>query len=693
MPDQTLPRILLVEDNPGDARYIEELLADAAEFTERPFDHDDLLDARPAGAGDGEMFVHETRLEDGVDRFRTEPFDVVLLDLNLPDSTGIETLRTLHRRTGPVPVVVLTGVSDHEVGVEALREGAEEYLVKDEINPNLLARTVYHAIERKAHERTLKRYETLIEESTDVNAVIDLDGTVSYVTPSVEHVLGYPQDALVGENTFEYVHPDDRAVLRAEFSSLTDDSTYRASAEFRFRHADGSWVDLEARGRNLLDEPAIGGLVVYTHDVTERKAYERRLELQRERLAALNQLNGVVHGVTEAVIDRSTRQEIEQIVCERLAESASYEFAWIAEHDRTTRSVTVRAEAGTGDYLDEVSLSMDPDDETGQGPTPRALRTGELQTVRDAASDESYAPWREAADEYGFRSSAAIPISHEDTVYGVLNVYADREDAFRDEERTVLGHLGEIVGHAIAAAERKQALMSDSTVELEVRVPDVFDALGVEASSAETLTFERAVPVDDDEFLIYGVAPEHATSVLESLTEQSAYWTDFDVVSETLDDVRFELRTADEPVMSRVAEHGGSVEQMVIEDGTLRMVVHLPPDVAVRAVIETIRDRYPEAEPVARRQLTDRSGENQQLKEAWSEELTDRQRTVLETAYFAGYFEWPRQANGEEVAESLGISSATFSQHLRAAENTIFGGLLSDGDDRNDRNGRNAQNG
>ena len=168
--------VLLIEDNAGDARYIQELLEEAQEFTTRSIEHggrlvgDDAGRRADSGAGrrgsDGVVstgaFVHETRLDDGLARLDERSFDVVLLDLNLPDSTGIDTVRTLLDHEDLVPVVVLTGLRDRETGIEALREGADEYLVKDEINPDLLIRSVIHAIERKAHEREQRRYETLV---------------------------------------------------------------------------------------------------------------------------------------------------------------------------------------------------------------------------------------------------------------------------------------------------------------------------------------------------------------------------------------------------------------------------------------------------------------------------------------------------------------------------------------------------
>jgi len=676
MSEDARPRILLVEDNPGDARYIRELLDDAA-LEARSFE--DALADRDGDADDA--LVHETRLSDALDYLDGAGADVVLLDLGLPDSTGLETLTTLLERHGGVPVVVLTGLTDREVGREALRRGAEEFLVKDEINAELLVRSVHHAIERRAHRREQKRYEALIEESTDVNAIVDPDGTIQYVTPSAEHVLGYDPDELAGENAFEYVHPDDRVAVREEFDRLAGDPDYRATVDFRLRCADGSWVFLDGRGRNLRDEPAIDGFVVYTRDVTEQREYERQLESQRERLAALNQLNDVVHGVAGAVVDQSTREEIERIACERLAASPSYEFAWVGEPDPESQAVNVRASAGTDGYLDAVSLSVDPNDPGGEGPTGRALRTGEIQTVNDVHSDSGYERWRDLADEYGFRSSAAIPIRYEDTTYGVLNVYADRSDAFREQEATVVEHLGNLVGHAIAAAERKQALMSDAVVELEFRIRETADAIGAATMPETPITLERAISVSDGDFLVYGVVEEGSVDEVRALSETVPFWESVSVIGEGVDGVRFELRFSDPPLMSTVASLGGSVRRVVLGDD-LRVTARFPQDVDVREVVDAVRAEYGSAEAVARRQVTEHDQQSGHLADVWSDALTERQRTVVETAYFAGFFEWPRATSGEDVAASLDISGPTFSQHLRAAERKVFARLVDDDRDR-----------
>ncbi len=640
---------------------------------------------REPGPREGTTLEHVTRLGDGLDRLRDERFDAVLLDLNLPDSGGMDTLTSLRETDELIPVVVLTGVTDQDAGIAALREGAEEYLVKDEITPGVLVRSVAHAIERKAHERRQRRYETLIEESTDVNAIVDPDGTIQYVTPPVERVLGWTPTELVGGDVFAHVHPEDAEEVREEFERTIDEPDYRGEVEFRFAARDESWVDIHARWRNLLEDAVIGGIVVYTHDVTERKEYERQLERQRERLAALNQLNSVVHRVTEAVIERSTREEIERIVCERLVEP--YRFAWIGEVDGGSGTVRPTASAGDGveAYLEGIEITVGPDDERADGPTGRAFRTGEVQTARDVRTDPDYAPWREEALEYGVRSSAAIPIRHEETIYGVLNVYSERPDGFRHEERTLLGHLGEIIGHAIAATEHKQALLSDAVVELEIGIPDLFAdrAEGMD----DPVVVERAVPVGDGTFLLYGVTGASTAEVLEALGKEDDSWEELSTISEHPDgEVRFELRVSEPDTLTAIAEHGGSLERAVLEDGDYRMTVHLPQGVDVREVIEEIREQLPQADVLARRQVTD-DEPSRRLTDAWMDQLTDRQRTAIEVAHYSGFFEWPRASSGEEVAESMNVSAPTFHQHVRAAEQKLFNALLEEpATKRRDRN-------
>jgi CheY-like chemotaxis protein len=124
--------ILLVEDNPGDARLVKESLA---EVGERIF-----------------HLTHVERLEDAIRRLEHDRYDVVLLDLLLQDSQRLGTLMAIHQQAPRVPIVVFTGLEDDVVGLWALSEGAEDYIVKGKVSPDSLAYTIREAIQRHGKE-------------------------------------------------------------------------------------------------------------------------------------------------------------------------------------------------------------------------------------------------------------------------------------------------------------------------------------------------------------------------------------------------------------------------------------------------------------------------------------------------------------------------------------------------------------
>jgi len=403
-----------------------------------------------------------------------------------------------------------------------------------------------------------------------------------------------------------------------------------------------------------------------------RRADEERLVAQRKQLAALTNLQEVVRETTDAVIDQSTRSEIEAVVCAHLAATDSYEFAWIGDIDHRSQTVRVRAEAGVENYLDGVTISVDPNNQHSEGPTGRAFRTGEVQTCQHIQTDPRYEPWRDHAREHGYQSSAAIPIVHEDTVYGVLNVYADRTNGITGREQRVITQLGEIVGHAIAAVERKRALMSDAVTELGFHVGDIGTMLDIDDVSG-TVTIDETIPVSDGEYLVYGTVTRDGVDLLEIVIDRLEHWDAVEIHDWDGKDVTsFEARLADPPVLTALANAGGGVVEAGIESGCYHMTLQLPPGGDVRSVIETVQTVYPSAEMLTRRQTTRRAVQAVSAGAELGDGLTDRQSAVLRAAYRAGFFEWPRDVSGEEVAESLGIAPPTFHQHLRKAEKHVF---------------------
>src|SRR5438874_11750235 len=133
------------------------------------------------------------------------------------------------------------------------------------------------------------RFRSLVQRSYDVIAVCDPSGTVLYVTPSVELVLGYEPDDIVGTNGYDFAHPDDRHDLVDSLGRLLDGTSAQRAVEFRAVHKDGSlrWVELVPT--NLVDDPAVGGIVLNVRDITERKRAEEELRLLQTIVLAIDE--------------------------------------------------------------------------------------------------------------------------------------------------------------------------------------------------------------------------------------------------------------------------------------------------------------------------------------------------------------------------------------------------------------------
>jgi HTH-type transcriptional regulator, bacterioopsin transcriptional activator and related proteins len=116
----------------------------------------------------------------------------------------------------------------------------------------------------------------------------------------------------------------------------------------------------------------------------------------------------------------------------------------------------------------------------------------------------------------------------------------------------------------------------------------------------------------------------------------------------------------------------------MIRTGELRILVELPPSADVRAVVAAVGEHYADAELLAQRTKTRDETSRRELHDVLADRLTDKQRAALEASYFAGYFDWPRGHTGEEIAELLGLSPATLSQHLRIAERKLFDTLFAE---------------
>ncbi|MDZ4797456.1 MAG: response regulator [Bryobacteraceae bacterium] len=263
--------VLLVEDNLADARLLREAI--------REVEHSHI------------NLIHVETLARALRRLDTEQFDVIMLDLSLPDAEGLETLLRTHNRAPSVPIVVLTGLNDEELAIRAVREGAQDYLVKGQVTSHLLVRAMRYATERKRAVEALQHSEeyfrSLIENALDIIAVLEEDGRVSNNSPSFERTLGYPQGALKRADVFELIHPEDVESSRRMVEAGAKHPGTSQQFEFRARHRNGTWRTLEAIGKWFGAETAVNGYVLNCRDVTERKRSEEQLRKANDTLRAV----------------------------------------------------------------------------------------------------------------------------------------------------------------------------------------------------------------------------------------------------------------------------------------------------------------------------------------------------------------------------------------------------------------------
>ncbi|WP_058365209.1 bacterio-opsin activator domain-containing protein [Haloparvum sedimenti] len=410
----------------------------------------------------------------------------------------------------------------------------------------------------------------------------------------------------------------------------------------------------------------------------ESKLREQDRELQRrnDQLTALNRINETIREIDQAIVRSETREEIDHTVCDRLTADGRFRFAWIGTLDDAGETVTPQTWAGTDQgYLDARSIPVSAD---GVDPAGRTAATGEVTHVANVAADLRAAPWRTDAISRDLLSVVSVPLVYNDLSYGVLTVYAETPDAFDGTVRAVLAELGETIAAAISASERKRALLTTSLTRVEYAVADPSFVLARLADAADcALTYEggvRQTAGGNDVFVTVADAP------LDAVVDATRRLT----VVEDARSIRggdaggvVRLRLSEPFLAAELADHGAVLQSAsATPAGETTLVVDVPGGVEVRNVTRFVGDRFADAD-LTSKQTREQASEHG-FYASVLDRMTDRQLEVLETAYYSGFFESPRRATGETVADSLGISPQAFYQHIRTAQRKLFAALIED---------------
>lgn len=248
---------LLIEDNLGDARLIQYLL-------------DDADGARLA-------FTHVTSLADGLDLLRQESFDVILLDLTLPDSIGLETLEIVHRARADIAIVVLTGIDATDIAIGAVQRGAQDYLVKGRGDGQLIKRSLLYAVERQRANQRLLLAEAAFRAIDTGIMVTDAAGKVVRVNPAFCRVTGFESHEVVGTQSSVLrsgIH--EAAFYEALWQRLRETGAWEGEIWTRRKHGEviPEWLRI-----NVVHDDSGGtaGYVAIFSDITFRRHAEQDL--------------------------------------------------------------------------------------------------------------------------------------------------------------------------------------------------------------------------------------------------------------------------------------------------------------------------------------------------------------------------------------------------------------------------------
>ncbi|MFC6960962.1 bacterio-opsin activator domain-containing protein [Halocatena marina] len=385
-------------------------------------------------------------------------------------------------------------------------------------------------------------------------------------------------------------------------------------------------------------------------------------------------MNRVIRQISETLVEADTREDIERIVCEQLAASDPYQFAWIGSEDVETETITPQAWAGvSNEYFENHTISTKEDEPSGQGPVSTALRTRTVQIVQDTVIDQSLEPWRETIHQHGFAACISIPLTHAELSYGVLTLYADTPNVFDEMEAEVLAELGEMIAHSIDAAETKELLRAPSVVELTFTVSDTTDILARLARAiGDEIHFDGLVDHSEDGAELYFTVQDSTADDVVSATDGFCGISEIQVISDKDEERVFTVTVTEPTLASRIIDNQAIIRSLTTTEQEMTVVVDLPSTTAVREFLDALKSTYPNLGLVARQNNDRPIKRGQGLQEVVTEQLTDRQREVLKTAYLSGFFQSPRGRTGAELAEALDISQSTFTHHLRGAERRFF---------------------
>lgn len=252
-------KILLVEDNEGDYLIVEEYLREV------------FLDV---------LVEHSWLLSEAKKSLISTSFDIILFDLSLPDSNGKESVKEILELANSAPVIVLTGYADKKFAIDTMQMGVQDYLIKDEVNPVILQKSISYSIERNKiqllFQKNEKKFKSIVENSADGYALIQVDGKVCDLSPYGKARFNFNPIDEQGYFRTELIHSVDRSTAIKTFFEVAKQPGDIRSLELKYQVGENNFRWIETTLYNLLEEPSVNAVVLNYRDITLRKHEEEQ---------------------------------------------------------------------------------------------------------------------------------------------------------------------------------------------------------------------------------------------------------------------------------------------------------------------------------------------------------------------------------------------------------------------------------
>ncbi len=511
---------------------------------------------------------------------------------------------------------------------------------------------------------TTEKLEALIRASPAGILITGPNGQVKRWNPAAEEIFGWPADQVEGK-----ANPAVPEAQQEAFRDLLSDAIVNGAVsgeERQWQTKSGETVDISLSVAPVPGgDDTLEGVMIVVEDITDRKERERTLEQQRDELETLNQVTELVLTITEELVESSNQDRIETTVCTSLLDSSLYETAWILGRD-TDGTLAVRTAPHTSMVSEDSRLDAS---HRVYDAVTTAFEEGTVRLETDVA--DSLLHDNTSPDER--RAVAAIPLAYRETVFGVLLVMTDRTLGFSDRELSGLATLGNTVGFAIDAITDKKLLFADTVVELTFEVSETpFPFVETSNVCDCHLWFDGLVAgTEQDTIDVYlGVEGADVEDVIDTLVAESEVINATGIATEA-EPYRVKVTLKEGSLIHPLVRRQGRIHAIELDRGKGTYTLEVPQNADIERTVDRVQSADDHADFVAKTEEERQAVLGTETGLSVREILTERQYEVLKTAYFAGYFEWPRQSTIEDVATDLDLAGSTVNHHLRHAQQKV----------------------